>query len=102
MLIIQFRQFMKSIFVPSYTETLFFESDPSFAPVASWATKDQPNRPHIMFTMRSTAEPTPDEQLLRGELLAIMAAMISRMSFRMFQKHAVVPVCTSSPLSPPF
>lgn len=99
MLIIQFTQFMESIFVPSHMETLFYECDPSFAPVTSWDT--QPNRPHIMFTMRNEAEPTADEQLLLGELLAIMTAIISPICFRRFQRHTVVPVCTCLAQDPP-
>ena len=82
--------FTKSIFRELYAETLFFEEIPAFAPVASWVTNNQQERPHIMLTLRHEA--TVDERLLRGELLTIVAAMNRRLSFRYFRRHAVAPV----------
>ena len=73
-----------------YADTLFLEENPSFAPVASWVTNNQQEMPHIMLTLRHEA--TVDERLLRGELLTIVAAMNSRLSFRYFRRHVVAPV----------
>lgn len=87
------RGFLKSIFRPRYLEALFFENDPSFAPVASWITKDQAKQPHIMLTMRNeTVLKEGDERILRGELMALTAAICSRMVFPHFKQHAVIPV----------
>ena len=84
------RGFLKSIFRPRYLDALFFENDPSFAPVASWTTKDQAKQPHIMLTMRN--ETVGDDRLLRGELMALTAAICSRMAFHHFKQNAVIPV----------
>ena len=73
-----------------YADTLFLEENPSFAPVASWVTINQQEWPHIMLTLRHEA--TVDDRLLRGELLTIVAAMNSRLSFRYFRRHVVAPV----------
>ena len=73
-----------------YADTLFLEENPPFAPVASWVTNNQQERPHIMLTLRHDA--TVDERLLRGELLTIVAAMNSRLSFRYFKRHVIAPV----------
>lgn len=83
---------MRSVFKEDYLDTLFFEQNPSFSPDASWVTNNQQERPHIIFTMKHDV--TGDERLLRGELLAIVAAMSSRMRFPKFDRHAVVPVST--------
>ena len=84
---------MKSIFRRRYADPLFFEYDPSFAPVASWTTKNQAKQPHIMLTMRNeTVLRVGDDRILRGELMALTAAICSRMAFHHFKQHAVIPV----------
>lgn len=89
-----YRDFIKSIFRQHYLDTLFFERDPPFSPAASWVTVYQQGKLHITLTLKHEAR--GDVRLLRGELFAIMAAISSRISFKHFERHAVVPVYTNS------
>ncbi|KAE8151535.1 hypothetical protein BDV25DRAFT_138770 [Aspergillus avenaceus] len=51
------------------------------------------NSPHIKICMYHNADGVSG-QILREELLAMLAAMISRLGQNKFRKHLIIPVCT--------
>lgn len=53
---------------------------------------DREGAPHVMFTIAHRFE-GKDECLLRGELLAIIAVMITRRRCDDFAEHSIIPVC---------
>lgn len=75
---------------PGLSETLFLEQETCFAPVTGWYTDDKTNIPHLMFIMKHGID--GDDNLLRGELLTIVGAIMSRMSVEIFAKHVIIPV----------
>ena len=58
--------------------------------VGIWERRDAKYKPHLMFGLRHDL--VNDERLLRVEVLAILAAIKSRMESVVLQKHVIVPV----------
>jgi hypothetical protein len=60
--------------------------------VGIWERRDAKYKPHLMFGLKHDL--VNDERLLRGEVLAILAAIKSRMEsvVLVLQKHVIVPV----------
>lgn len=50
------------------------------------------NFPHAMFTMEHALLKNEQEDLLRGEVLAIAAAMITRLEQPDLKDHVIIPV----------
>jgi hypothetical protein len=50
------------------------------------------SRPHVMFTFSHNVKGDDDDRLLRGELLAMLATMKTRLSSSRLKDHLVVPV----------
>src|SRR5882762_2792317 len=59
-----------------------------FHPTDMWL--DHQGRPHVMFCLEHDCE--SDERLLPGELLAIVAIMLTRLRHPSFKSHSIIPV----------
>lgn len=82
-----------AIFGKRFEGSLFHSSLPLWSPVAAYI--DRAKRPHVMFTMRHDFQPM-GEELLRGDALAITAAIITRFDKFRSTGHAYVPVLVLS------
>lgn len=83
---------IKMPFSHRFKSTLFYSN---WSPVAAYI--DLKTRPHVLFTMKHDIHPQ-GEDLLRGETLAITAAMITRLERFRSEGHAFVPVRSHSPI----
>ena len=63
-------------------------------PVNGYRAPDGSTQPHVMFTMahkfKGSRKGRPT--LLRGEVLAIVAAMITRLESKDYEEHNIIPV----------
>jgi hypothetical protein len=53
-----------------------------------------PKYPHVMFTMIHGI--VGDKRLLRGEVIAILSAMRTRLDLPSLADHLIIPVCSST------
>ena len=86
-----------AIFADEFEDTLFLSNKPSWSPIAAYVNKRE-DQPHVMFTTRHDIDPR-GEDLLRGEALAIAAAMITRLRRFSSEGHIYVPVSLMDPNS---
>lgn len=81
------RDFEKNaVFANRFKSTLFYSN---WSPIAAYT--DLKRQPHVLFTMKHDHHPQ-GEELLRGEALAITAAMVTRLERFRSEGHAFVPV----------
>ena len=73
-------------------ETVAYQNDPIWSPIASLSAKDESKHPHFIIFMSHYDTEGDDNHLLRGELLTILAMMITRMEHPSFEKHCIIPV----------
>jgi hypothetical protein len=69
-----------------FVDTVFHSLN--FHPTYVWL--DRQGHPHVMFCLRNDYE--SDERLLRAELLAIVAVMLTRLRHPFFESHSIIPV----------
>lgn len=83
------RQFSNSIIHDFFYKTVW--NSLTWRPVNAW--KPPEGYPHVMFMMEHGFQ--GDDKLLRGEVLAIVAAMITRLQMPSLESHKIVPVSTT-------
>lgn len=83
------------IFAESFIETFYLSRHPSWCPVDSYF--DTQGRPHVMLVMRHEMD-QPEQELLRGEILAILAAIIARLETLYPEGHVYIPVRVHFPV----
>lgn len=66
-----------------------------WTPIDAWQAPK--GKTHVMFTMAHGYQ--GDERLLRGEVLAIVAAMITRLERRSLQSRNIIPVSNMALIS---
>lgn len=75
-----------------FEETVACQNDPIWSPIASLSPKDGRKYPHFIIFMSHDDTEGDDNYLLRGELLTILAMMITRMEHPSFEKYCIIPV----------
>lgn len=60
-------------------------------PKDAWQSGKPKDQPHVMFTVAHEYEGN-DNSLLRGEVLAIVATMLTRLERNSFKHHNIIPV----------
>ncbi|KAI9928133.1 hypothetical protein MW887_002166 [Aspergillus wentii] len=80
------------VFSDVFEDTLFNSNEPPWNPVEAYKLPEE--YPHTMFTMRHDVQ--GEEELLRGEVLAIVAAMSTRMKLYSPSGHLYIPVLVFS------
>lgn len=78
-------------------KTMYVPRHPSWYPAESFV--DTQGRPHIILIMRHEIDKAKGE-LLRGEVLVILAASISRMETLYLEEHVYIPVRVHFPVHP--
>ena len=76
------REFWAELFLPDRTC--------SYAPVSSYVSSSNKKCPHIMFSMKHDIK--EQDSLLRGEFLAIVAAIVTRLERLSFAQQLYIPV----------
>ena len=84
--------FTASMMDDELEETVAYQNDPIWSPIASLSAKDESKYPHFIIFMSHYDTEGDDNHLLRGELLTILAMMITRMEHPSFEKHCIIPV----------
>ncbi|OJJ29742.1 hypothetical protein ASPWEDRAFT_32980 [Aspergillus wentii DTO 134E9] len=85
-----YRGFSYALFKEQNMDTIFIEPSHTFNPAGAWEVKGKyKHKPHLIFTMKHDI--IGDVRLLRGEVLAIIAALRSRLVPDMFKEHLVIP-----------
>ncbi|KAL1968426.1 hypothetical protein VTN77DRAFT_1955 [Rasamsonia byssochlamydoides] len=84
-------QFSNSVIHDAFEETVF--NSMKWTPINAW--QPPKGQPHVMFTM-AHGYLGDEKLLLRGEVLAIVAAMITRLERRSLQSHNIIPVMVFS------
>lgn len=79
------------IFAEHFMETLYLSRHPSWCPVESFVDT------HVMLIMRHEMD-QPEEELLRGEVLVILAAIITRMETLYPEGNVYIPVRVHFPV----
>lgn len=75
-----------------FSYSVFHFERPEWSPQDAWKVRDKfPGYPHVMFTMKHDLL-GDDEKLLRGEVLAILAIMASRLEAPDLKDHLIIPV----------
>lgn len=82
------RQFSNAVIHDNFEHTVF--NSTKWNPVGTW--KPPEGYPHVMFTMARGFQ--GDDKLLRGEVLAIVAAMLTRLKIPSLRSHKIIPVST--------
>ena len=77
------------VFNRVFWDELFYPSKVRYMPVAAFVPRSR-NRPHLMFCMKYNIK--EDDKLLRGEILAIVAAIITRLQRFSSGGHLYIPV----------
>ncbi|KAN0079258.1 hypothetical protein V8E54_004472 [Elaphomyces granulatus] len=80
------KDFSDTILDDDFVDTVFYSL--KFHPTDMWL--DHQGRPHVMFCLEHDCE--SDERLLPGELLAIVAIMLTRLRHPSFKSHSIIPV----------
>lgn len=70
-----------------FEEVIACQENPTWSPIASLVAKDEIKFPHFIVLMSHNDNEGDDDCLLRGEVLAILAMMITRMKHPSFEKH---------------
>ena len=77
------------VFQPSFWNTLFLSERPSWKPVSAFVPWSD-ECPHVMFTIEHEIE--ENENLLREEVLAIIATTLTRLKLCASAEHIYIPV----------
>ena len=77
------------VFQPSFWDTLFLSEHPSWKPVSAFVPWSD-ECPHVMFTIEHEIE--ENENLLREEVLAIIATTLTRLKLCASAEHIYIPV----------
>ncbi|RLL97217.1 hypothetical protein CFD26_106919 [Aspergillus turcosus] len=64
-------------------------------PEDAWESVKPEDQPHVMLTLAHEYE-VKDDSLLRGEVLAIVATMVTRLESESFKHHSIIPVMVLS------
>ena len=87
----------EEIFEPSFRDPLFDERNPTWYPYKALRLHHSKKLPHTMFFLAHRI-PGVEGKLLRGEVLAIVAAIKTRLSLRSLMGHCIIPVSPIFPL----
>ena len=72
----------------------YLVSERDWSPEEVWQARDRESKPHVLVTQAQALTGENDE-LLRSELLTLVAVMISRLEDENFQRHEIIPVGSS-------
>ncbi|GFF42940.1 hypothetical protein IFM58399_06781 [Aspergillus lentulus] len=81
--------FSKCILHEIFEDELFHSL--KWHPNDAWRARFALSKPHVMFTLIHEY-PSDDNKLLRGEVLAILATILTRLTSNEYQDHTVIPV----------
>ncbi|RLL93681.1 hypothetical protein CFD26_103290 [Aspergillus turcosus] len=85
--------FSKCIFHDVFDDELLHSG--KWRPNDAWRARSALSKPHVMFTLVHEY-PSVDNKLLRGEVLAILATMLTRLTSNEYRDHTVIPVLVLS------
>lgn len=86
---ITYSDFSKCIFHDVFDDELLHSG--KWRPNDAWRARSALSKPHVMFTLVHEY-PSVDNKLLRGEVLAILATMLTRLISNEYRDHTVIPV----------
>ena len=86
----------EEIFEDSFRDVLFDERNPTWYPYKALRLPNSEGLPHTMFFLAHEI-PGDGRKLLRGEVLAIVAAIKMRLSLPRLSSHPIIPVRTVIP-----
>lgn len=75
-----------------FEEVIACQENPTWSPIASLVAKDEIKFSHFIVLMSHNDNEGDDDRSLRGEVLAILAMMITRTKHPSFEKHSIIPV----------
>lgn len=87
----------EDIFEDYFRDQLFGERNPTWYPHEALRLPSSEGLPHTMFFLAHDI-PGVEGKLLRGEVLAIVAAIKTRLSLRSLMGHCIIPVSPIFPL----
>jgi hypothetical protein len=85
---ITYSDFSKCILHDVFEDELFHSL--KWHPNIAWRARYASSKPHVMFTLIHEF-PSDDNKLLRGEVLAILATMLTRLTSDAYRDHTVIP-----------